>query len=124
GGPIHLIVEAVWGVYLIEAQLRSSLGLRQTLNRSRRARCAAVNFIVYAPTSGRLVALALDDDSPKRGQVLSFETNAKAGAAVAGPEAVFATSLAEVVVTGSDLRHARAAAGEMQQRPPQVEPAR
>jgi biotin carboxylase len=44
GGRIHQIVEAVWGVDLIEAQLRSSLDLSSALAPSRRPRCAARNL--------------------------------------------------------------------------------
>jgi carnosine synthase len=123
GGPIHLIVEAVWGVDLIEAQLRSSLGLAQNLRRPRRPRCAAVNFIVYAPASGRLVALPLDGGPVPAEQVLSLEPHAEAGDEVNGPEAVFATALAEVVVTGRDLDGARVAAAEWLREPARVETA-
>jgi carnosine synthase len=122
GGPIHLIVEAVWGVDLIAAQLRSSLGLSQAIRRSRRARCAAVNFIVYAPQSGRLVELPLAERAANREQILSFEPHVEPGEAVAGPEAVFASALAEVVVTGRDLARARDAAEEMMEAPPRVQP--
>ena len=121
GGPIHQIVEAVWGVDLIEAQLRSSLGLPQVLERRRRPLCAAVNFIVHAPTSGRLVAVPLGGASGEREQILSLEPHAKIGEPVAGPEEVFATVLTEVVVTGRDLRAARAVAAAMLREPPQVE---
>jgi biotin carboxylase len=53
GARIHQMVEAVWGVDLIEAQLRSCLDLPQTLMPSRKPRCAVVNAIVYAPATGR-----------------------------------------------------------------------
>jgi carnosine synthase len=124
GGPIHLIVEAVWGVDLIEAQLRSSLGISQTLRRSRRPRCTAVNFIVYAPASGQLVALPLLEGSDNGEQILSFEPHAETGQIVAGPEAVFATALAEIVVTGRDLSGARAAEAALRRKPPRVDSAR
>ena len=54
GGRIHQMVEAVWGVDLIEAQLRSCLDLPQALTPSRKPRCAVVNAIVHAPATGRL----------------------------------------------------------------------
>ncbi len=57
GGRIHQIVEAVWEVDLIEAQLRSALGLAQQLKPSRKPRCAVANSLVYAPATGRLAAL-------------------------------------------------------------------
>jgi biotin carboxylase len=57
GGRIHQIVEAVWGVDLIEAYVRSALGLAQKLTPSRKPQCAVVNAFVYAPATGRLTAL-------------------------------------------------------------------
>ena len=57
GGRIHQIVEAVWGVDLIEAHLRSALGLPQQLAPSRKPRCAVVDALLYAPATGRLAAL-------------------------------------------------------------------
>ena len=57
GGRIHYMVEAVWGVDLIEAQLRSCLDLPQALKPSRKPRCAIVNSYVYAPATGRLADL-------------------------------------------------------------------
>ncbi len=44
GGRIHQIVEAVWGVDLIEAHLRAALGLPQQLAPSRKPRCAVVTL--------------------------------------------------------------------------------
>ena len=61
GGRIHEIVEAVWGVDLIEAHLRSCLDLPPTVKPSRRPRCAVVDAIVHAPATGRLVALPFAD---------------------------------------------------------------
>ena len=61
GARIHEIVEAVWNVDLIEAQLRSSLALPPTIKPSRRPQSAAVNTIVYAPATGRLAALPFAD---------------------------------------------------------------
>jgi hypothetical protein len=46
------MVEAVWGVDLIEAQLRSCLDRPQTLKPSRKPRCAVVNAIVHDRRSG------------------------------------------------------------------------
>src|SRR5262249_25647923 len=47
GGRIHQIVDAVWGVDLVEAHLLSSLGLPQRLTPSRKPRCTVVNTLVY-----------------------------------------------------------------------------
>ena len=120
GGPIDLIVAAVWGVDLIEAQLRSSLGLKQTLRASRRPRCAVVDTIVYAPASGRLAALPLSDGADVEKSVLDLDLHAEVGEQVDGPEAVFATSLAEVVVSGRNLREARAITAELLHEPSRV----
>ena len=61
GARIHEIVEAVWNVDLIEAQLRSCLALPPTIKPSRRPRSAVVNTIVHAPATGRLAALPFAD---------------------------------------------------------------
>lgn len=124
GGPIHLIVEEVWGVDLIEAQLRASLGLSQDLRRSRRPRCAAVNVLVYAPSSGRLAAFPLAESSRNGKALLDLDIQAAVGDEVAGPDAVFATELAELVVVGRNLAAARAAASEVLADPPRVAGAR
>jgi biotin carboxylase/predicted MFS family arabinose efflux permease len=121
GGPVHLIVEAVWGVDLIEAQVRSSLGLPQALRPSRRPRCAVVDSLVYAPASGRLAALPLAAGGTSGdGAVLDLDVHAEVGEDVVGPDATFATSLAELVVRGRDLREARAISAEMLAEPPRV----
>jgi carnosine synthase len=121
GGPVHLIVEAVWGVDLIEAQVRSSLGLPQSLRPSHRPRCAVVDRLVYAPESGRLAALPLAGGGVSRnGAVLDVDVHAEVGEDVVGPEAIFATSLAELVVRGRDLREARAISAQMLAEPPRV----
>ena len=123
GGRIHQIVEAVWGVDLIEAQLRSSLGRKQTLRASRRPHCAVVDTILYAPASGRLVALPFREgaDAPK--ELLNLDLHAAIGEPVQGPEAVFATSLAEIVVRGRNLRQARAVTAQLLREPPRIDAA-
>ena len=121
GGMIYGIVEAVWGVDLIEAQVRGSLGLPQTLHPSRRPRCAVVDTIVYPPTSGRLVSLPVAEDARAgNAAVLALDIHAEVGEAVDGPDATFSTALVELVVRGDDLRGARAIAAEMLSEPPQV----
>ena len=47
GGRIHQVVDAVWGVDLIEAHLRAALGLPQQLTPSRKPRCAVWHALVY-----------------------------------------------------------------------------
>jgi biotin carboxylase len=118
GGRVHEFVEAIWGVDLVEAQLRSCLGLPQTLKRSRKPQAAAVDAIVYAPASGRLEALPLA--RPAGCLSLEVDIEAPIGAKVQGPEAVFATALAEVTLTAKDLRTARALLAEVLRDLPRV----
>jgi biotin carboxylase len=118
GGRVHEFVEAVWGVDLVEAALRSCLGLPQTLKASRRPRAAAVDAIVYAPATGRLEALPIA--SPAGCLALAVDPAASVGEQVQGPEAVFATALAEVTLTAKDLRTARALLAEALRDPPRV----
>jgi len=73
GARIHQMVEAVWGVDLIEAQLRSCLDLPQALKPSRRPRCAVVNAIVYAPATGRLAGLPFAAIAPESGMGLELD---------------------------------------------------
>ena len=49
------------------------------------------------------------------------DVDAEIGDEVVGPEAVFASVLAEVVVTGRDLKHARALAQDVFDRPPVIQ---
>jgi biotin carboxylase len=118
GGRVHEFVEAIWGVDLVEAQLRSCLGLPQDLRPSRKPRAAAIDAIVYAPASGRLEALPLA--RPEGCLSLEFDVETPIGAEVQGPEAVFATELAEVTLTAKDLRTARALVAEVLHELPRV----
>jgi biotin carboxylase len=122
GGRIHEVVEAVWGVDLIEAQLRSSLDLDQELAPSRRPRCAVVNAIVHAPLSGRLEALPIGDVHPDEASRVAVDLQAEVGEEVLGPERTFATPLIEVTINGKNLRRARALCSEVLSRPPLVAP--
>jgi len=123
GTRIDQIVNAVWGVDLIEAQLRSSLGLPQTLKPSRKPRCAVVNALVHAPRSGRLESLPFREVHPEGELGLELDVEVDRGAAVTGPEGVFASVLAELTLSGRDLRQARALAEEVLRDPPVVAPA-
>jgi len=118
GGRVHEFVEAIWGVDLVEAQLRSCLGLPQILRPSRKPQAAAVDAIVYAPASGRLEALPIA--RPAGCLSLEVDIEAPIGAEVQGPEAIFATELAEVTLTAKNLRTARALVAEALQDPPRV----
>jgi biotin carboxylase/MFS family permease len=121
GGRIYEMVRAVWDVDLVEAQLRASLGMPQQLQPSRRARCAVVNKLLYAPSSGRLQALSLSD-APVGG-FAEIDVEAEVGELVSGPEAIFATCLAEITISGRDLGDARALVAEVLREQPVVESA-
>jgi carnosine synthase len=122
GGRINQIVEAVWGVDLIEAYLRSALGLPQQLTPSRKPRCAVVNAFVYAPATGRLTALPFTDVTSEVGLGVIIDVAADVGQEVNGPDQIFSTELAEVYVGGRNLRRARTLTEELLREPPVVVP--
>jgi len=122
GGRIHQLVEAVWGVDLIEAQLRASLGLPQELMPSRKPRCAIAHSILYAPASGRLAALPLTDVTSDVDFGPFVDVSARVGQDVDGPDRVFSTDLVEVYVGAKSLRRARALVAEVLSDPPIVIP--
>jgi hypothetical protein len=118
------MVEAVWGVDLIEAQLRSCLDLRQTLKPSRTPRCAVVNAIVHAPATGRLADLPFAHVAPVAGGIgVELDILAETGQEVTGPDHTFATVLAELTLSGKNLRHARSLAAQVLREPPRIVPA-
>jgi hypothetical protein len=117
------MVEAVWGVDLIEAQLRSCLDLPQTLTPSRRPRCAVVNAIVHAPATGRLAELPFAQVAPEGGMRVELDVFGQVGQEVAGPDSTFATVLAELTLSGKNLRRARSRAADVLRAPPRVLPA-
>ncbi|WP_025735256.1 hypothetical protein [Mycobacterium genavense] len=116
------MVEAVWGVDLIEAQLRSCLDLPQAIKPSRKPRCAVVNAIVYAPATGRLAQLPFADVAPDAGMGVELDVFGQIGQDVAGPDNIFATALAELTISGKNLRHARSRAARVLRDPPRVLP--
>jgi hypothetical protein len=122
GGRIHQIVEAVWGVDLIEAQLRAALGLPQQLAPSRKPRCAVVDTLIYAPATGRLAALPFREVASDVDPGLLVDVSAQVGQEVDGPDRVFATPLAEVYVGARNLRRARSLSAEVLRDPPVVVP--
>ena len=122
GGRIHEIVEAVWGVDLVEAHLRSALGLPQQLTPSRKPRCAVVNAVVYAPASGRLAALPFTRVTAEAGPGLVIDTSVAVGEEVDGPDRTFPTPLADVYVGAKNLRRARSLMATVLRDPPVVEP--
>jgi carnosine synthase len=123
GTRIHQMVEAVWGVDLIEAQLRSSLDLPQTLNPSRKPRCAVVNAIVYAPATGQLAALPFAAVTPEGGMGVELDIFGEIGQDVTGSDSTFATVLAELTLSGRNLRRARSLAAQVLREPPRILPA-
>jgi biotin carboxylase len=122
GGRIFEIVRAVWGVDLIEELLRSAVGLPPVVKASRKPRAAAVNTMVYAPSTGRLASLPIASE-PAGCIELHIDGPAEVGEQVDGPDRVFATLLADVTLTGKDLKHARALTSQLLARPPVVTPA-
>jgi len=123
GTRIYQMVEAVWGVDLIEAQLRSCLGLPPALQPSRKPRCAVVNAMVYAPATGRLAGLPFGRVAPEGGLGLELDVFVQLGQHVDGPESTFATELAELTLSGKDLRRARSLAAQVLREPPRIVPA-
>jgi len=120
GGRVADYVRAVWEVDLVEAQLRSCLGLPPRLKPSRKPQRAVVDVIVHAPATGRLVSLPFADVTTDERTHIELDVDAQIGAEVHGPEDVFATVLAELSVIGKDLRSARALAAEVLRDPPLV----
>jgi biotin carboxylase len=120
GGRIHQMVQAVWDVDLIEAQLRSCLDLPQSLTPSRKPRCAVVDAVVHAPATGRLAGLPLGQVAPHRGMGVELDVSGQIGQEVAGPDATFATVLAEVVLSGKNLRDARRRTAQVLREPPRI----
>ena len=102
--------------------MRESLDLPPALTPSRKPRCTVVNGLLYAPGSGRLASLTLDDRPRRDGATVAIDLEAAVGDDVDGPEAVFATLLAEVHITAKDLKHARADLADVLREPPRVEP--
>ena len=122
GGRIHQIVDAVWGVDLVEAHLRSALGLPQRLMPSRKPRCAIVNAFVYAPATGRLAAMPFTDVRPEAGLGVVIDVATEVGQQVKGPDQIFSTELAELYVGAKNLRRARSLAAEVLRDPPVIVP--
>jgi biotin carboxylase len=122
GTRIHQMVEAVWGVDLIDAQLHSCLGLPQAVKPNRKPRCAVVNAMVYAPATGRLADLSFAQVAPEAEMGVELDIFGEVGQEVAGPDSTFATLLAELTLSGKNLRHARSRAVQVLREPPLVLP--
>jgi biotin carboxylase len=122
GGRIHQIVESVWGVDLIEAHLRSALGLPQELRPSRKPRCAVVNTLLYAPATGRLESLHFTEVSAEAEPGLIIDVAAEVGQEVDGPDRLFSTVLGDVYVGAKSLKRGRSLVAEVLRDPPVVVP--
>ena len=123
-GRIHEIVDAVWGVDLDRgAAARAASTCHPPQAEPQAAQCTVVNSLIYAPASGRLAALPFADRPRRDGAHLAIDVEAEVGDDVDGPDAVFATVLAEVTLAAKDLRHARADLADVLRERPRVEPA-
>jgi carnosine synthase len=120
GGRVFEMVRDVWGVDLIEAQVRACLDLPQDLKPSRKPRVHIVDKLVYAPRTGRLAALPLPEQAPKGCISLDLDVDAEIGDEVVGPEGVFASLLVEVTLVAKDLRTARALTAQVLRDPPVI----
>jgi carnosine synthase len=121
GGRIHEHVRAVWDVDLVEEHLRSCLNLAPVVKPSRKPRCAVVETFLYAPSTGRLASLSFDDAPRADCQLLNVDLDCEVGDCVVGPDAVFATRLAEVSVVSKELGTARLVMADVLRNPPRVE---
>ena len=122
GGRIHQMVEAVWGVDLIEAQLRSCLDLLQALTPSRKARRAVVNAIVYAEATGHLGERPFAQVAPDGGAGVELDIFGEIGQEVAGPDSTFATMPAELTLSDKNPRHTRRRAAHVLRDLPRILP--
>jgi hypothetical protein len=75
---------------------------------------------VHAPTTGRLAALPFGTVTPEGPLGIEIDLDAAVGQAVSGPEEIFATVLAEVYVSGKNLKRARSLMAEVLRDPPEV----
>jgi len=90
---------------------------------SRKPRCAVVNAVVYAPATGRLADLPFTQVAPGGDLGVELDIFAETGQEVTGPDHTFATVLAELTLSGRNLRHARRRAAQVLRDPPRILPA-
>jgi biotin carboxylase len=107
GGRVYEMVRAVWGVDLVVAAVECALDVRPTLAPSRHPTCTSLGRIVHAPGPGVLTALDIPAVLPADCLDLYVDVETPVGKQVVGPEAVFATVLADVTVMAADLETAR-----------------
>jgi hypothetical protein len=78
---------------------------------------------VYAPATGRLAGLPFAAVTPDGGMGVELDILGEIGQDVAGPDSTFATVLAELTLSGKNLRRARSLAAQVLREPPRVLPA-
>jgi carnosine synthase len=120
GGRVWEMVQAMWNVDLVEAHARAFLGLPPALEPARRPQCGIVDTIVHASRSGRLVDLPIEEVPDAL--LIGLDVESRIGDDVNGPEHVFASVLAELVVRDKDLKRARLLAARLLKDPPVIEP--
>ena len=121
GRRIHDYVRNVWDVDQIGVHLRACLDLPPAITPSRKPLCTVINSLLYAPSTGRLVSLPVDDRPRTDGSRPAIDLEVEVGEPVSGPQAVFAMPLAEVSVTAKNLKAARAVLADVLRDPPLVE---
>jgi hypothetical protein len=82
-----------------------------------------VNAIVHAPATGRLVELPFAHVAPEGEMGVELDILGQIGQQVAGPDSTFTTVLAELTLSGTDLRRARSRAAQVLREPPRILPA-
>jgi hypothetical protein len=83
---------------------------------------AVVDRFEYATHPGRLVSLPIDDRPRKGVEAIMVDVDIEVDTEVVGPEAVFATMLAEVAVVAKDLKAARSAMADVFRDRPVIAP--
>lgn len=121
GGRIGEFVQRVWDVDLVEAQIRASLDLPPNLRAARKPRCAIANIFVQAPASGRLVSAAVPMTPPRDATWWQIDSALDVGDEVVGPEAVFASVIADVNLAAKDVKTARRIAAQVLAHPPSID---
>jgi hypothetical protein len=81
-----------------------------------------VNAIVYAPATGRLAGLPIAAVAPEGGMGVELDIFGEIGQDVAGPDSTFATVLAELTLSGKNLRRARSRAAQVLHEAPRILP--
>ena len=72
--------------------------------------------------SGRLAELSFAHVAPEGGMGVELDVLGQIGQEVAGPDSTFATELAELTLSGKNLRRARSLAARVLSEPPRILP--